>query len=255
VALSLSRHFPRLCSFFNHATDEPEGTESEPDIDEDSVGEPESDEDGPSDDEPSDAGNKGAKGKGGFVLPVKLANKAAKSDDRSVSSASNAGVNLDSLSSGLMVKQPPKLLSKPKASDSAPAPAPPRAAVPKAASATGTRETAKAPASAALASATAHAAPAEPDTASLSTATGTAASAANASVPVVGGSTVTAGTVGGAAPAADLVLRDPEVVRAEALANVSMLAGIISCVRNALSIYYCMRERAVSGVIISNFLC
>jgi hypothetical protein len=202
------------------SVDESEGTGSGPDIDEDSVGEPGSDDDLPSDDEPSEAGKKGAKSKSGFVLPVKVANKAAKSDNGSVSSASNAGgVNLDSLSSGLMVKQPPKLLSKPKTSDTAAptAPAPPRAVVPKAASATGTRESAtKAPASAALASATAHAAPAETSAASVSTATGTAAS-----VPVIGGSTVTAATAGTVATAADLVLRDPEVVRAEALANVS----------------------------------
>jgi hypothetical protein len=111
-----------------------------------------------------------------------------------------------------MVKQPPKLLSKPDAPVPAATAARPELRKPVAPSATGTREGAiKAPPSAALAAATAAPTSTADDLTSLSTAT----AAVPASVaPAVA---TAAATVPGQE---ELVLRDPDVVRSEALASV-----------------------------------
>jgi hypothetical protein len=195
-------------------TDAPEGDEdSEPEFDEESVG------DAPSDDdiEPSeeDTPPAAAKSKGGLKVPVKPPTKQASRPDDAPAGGPGAlaGVNLDSLSSGLMVKQPPKLLSKPDAPVPAATAARPELRKPVAPSATGTREGAiKAPPSAALAAATAAPASTADDLTSLSTATAAVPGSVAPSVATA------AATVPGQE---ELVLRDPDVVRSEALASVS----------------------------------
>lgn len=201
------------------------GSEDGSDIPE-SNSEPEDDDDDPEDLPPP------PKGKGTFVLPVRTASKArANEDAESMISGSSlgAGLNLDSLSSGLKIKQPPQLLSKP--ADAPPPPAPPARPAPRG-SATGGPSTAAAGTRIDTNRGSLHAAL----TATANPATGgtvTAQQAADlASVSSIGlTSAASAASLGSAAgnnsvaPSvglpSDLVLRDPAEVKQEALANVS----------------------------------
>ena len=161
------------------------------------------------------------------MLPVRTANKKSNPEDmESVISGQSlgAGLNLDSLSNGLKIKQPPKLLSKP--ADVPPPPAPPVRAAPRLSTgpttaATGTRtDSNRGSLNAAL-------------NARNSSITGTdknqtaAVPVDAASVSTIGmtsavGAAADASNNGTASVAAELVLRDPAEVRVEALANVSV---------------------------------
>jgi len=225
-----------LCAEFD---EEPEDSVGEPDSDAEFSQEPTSENedsdiegsDEPEDDEsvdtepedlpPPPKGNSGA-----FVLPVRTANKKTNPEDiESVISGQSlgAGLNLDSLSSGLKIKQPPKLLSKP--AELPPPPAPPVRAAPRLSTgpttaATGTRtDSNRGSLNAAL-------------NARNSSITGTDKN--QTTTPVDAGSVSTIGMtsavgaaaeashIGTASVATELVLRDPAEVRVEALANVSM---------------------------------
>lgn len=206
--------------FFSFLTDmgdpeEDDEPEEEVDIDEMSVGEPEDEDeedDEPEDDEPADEPEtqKSAKDKAGtFVLPVRTANKPrSKAEESDNNPGAALGLNLDSLSSGLAVKQPPKLLSKP-AAPPGPAPAAPvrtaraSATMPSTA-ATGTRIPDKAP-----------------TMAMSSTDVPSSSGALQGALEMEMASVSTALTTVATAAPAELVLRDPAVVRVEALANVS----------------------------------
>ena len=182
---------------------------------------------GPDEDSPP---AKGKKGKDGFVLPVKRANKPASGsgdDNTSVSESglSLRGAGLDALSSGLAIKQPPKLLPRSNKDGRDTPPLPPSRNANKAAtepSAPTERRTSKRavpppppPPSAAAAPSTAAAQDATTVVSAVTANTAGAESESGAAGSVATGTVVTA--------APELVLRDPEVVRAEALESVSSL--------------------------------
>jgi len=220
---------------FSEGSEEPEpaddedsepGSDAESDIPSDNS-EPEDEDEGPEDLPPP------PKGKGGFVLPVRTASKARPSEDaESMVSGSSlgAGLNLDSLSSGLKIKQPPQLISKP--ADAPPPPAPPARAAPRG-SATGGPSTAAAGTRTDTNRGSLHAtltAATNPATTGSSGAITAQQAADLASVSSIGlTSAASAASMGSAAhsvaPSAalpsNLVLRDPAEVKAEALANVS----------------------------------
>lgn len=209
------------------------GSDAESDIPESESSEPEDDDEEPEDLPPPPKGKAGT-----FVLPVRTASKArANEDAESMVSGSSlgAGLNLDSLSSGLKIKQPPKLIAKPE--DAPPPPAPPaRVVPPPRGSATGGPSTAAAGTRTDTNRGSLHAAlsaaAGNPATASGTAGTLTAQQAADlASVSSIGLTsaasvasmgTTTQSVAHSTALPSDLVLRDPAEVKVEALANVSL---------------------------------
>jgi hypothetical protein len=210
----------------------------------DDEGDEDDEEDPPfSDDEDpvSSAKGKAPAGGGKFPLPVRPAKRASSAsppldgDDESGSLAGSLAtgmnLNLDSLSAGLMVKQPPKLLGK---VDHAPPPPPPtrtaKAAPPASTAAKGKSEGFLVNGTSAAGAPPPPPPPGGPSSSSAATvgagAGDEASVAEDGSVTSAAAASTVAGSADGTAvsaaapPAPELVLRDPVVVKAEALNDV-----------------------------------